>query len=134
MWADQGIYTPVPKDTKRYNSIEKDSLYLRIDAQGWDGITDSYRHPTRDFWEVKSVYCPIYPVSASLSEDHSSADVVLRNDYDFLNADDILIYYKVFVDGKQVGKGKATLDAQPHGKGSVTGRRRTSSSPPRQHG
>lgn len=119
MWADQGIYTPVPKDTKRYNSIEKDSLYLRIDAQGWDGITDSYRHPTRDFWEVKSVYCPIYPVSASLSEDHSSADVVLRNDYDFLNADDILIYYKVFVDGKQVGKGKGTLDAQPHGKGTM---------------
>lgn len=117
MWADQGLYTPVPKDTKRYKSIEKDSLYLRIDAAGWDGITDSYRHPTRDFWEVKSVYCPVYPVSARLSGDCSQMDLTMRNDYDFLTTEGLTIAYRVMVDGRQTASGVSEMDVQPHGEG-----------------
>lgn len=117
MWADQGIRTPTPKDTLKYKSIEKDSLYLRLDGAGWDGITDSYRHPTRDYEEVKSVYCPVAPLSAKVSLEMTGEAVIpFYNAYDFLTTDGITIDYRVFVDGKQTAKGSGTINAQPHGK------------------
>ena len=145
MWADQGIYSPVPKDTKRYKSIEKDSLYLRIDAQGWDGITDSYRHPMRDYWEVKAVYCPItiehspLIIATSFSQfardpfgvDHynnaqpnsqfSILNFQFANAYDFLTTEGMTVDYRIFVDGRQTAKGSMPIgNIAPHSTGTIT--------------
>ena len=46
MWADQGVKTPVRKKEKDLSEDE----YLRINTAGWDGIVDSYRNFTRDYW------------------------------------------------------------------------------------
>lgn len=119
MWADQGIHTPTPKDTQKYKSIEKDSLYLRLDGAGWDGITDSYRRPTRDLYEVKSVYCPVYPAQPTVSCS-STVTIPMRNDYDFLSTDGLTIDYRVFVDGRQTAKGTSTVSIQPHATGHLT--------------
>lgn len=120
MWADQGIYTPVPKDTKKYKSIEKDSLYLRIDSQGWDGITDSYRHPTRDYAEVKAVYCPVYPLASELKFNSTALAIPFYNGYDFLTTEGMTIDYQIFVDGTPTAKGTQTINIQPHATGQLT--------------
>ena len=115
MWADQGLRTPTPKDTQKYKSIERDSLYLRLDGAGWDGITDSYRHTTRDYEEVKAVYCPVYPLTSALSPLPSHLSIPFYNGYDFLTTEGITIGYQVFVDGKETAHGSGTISALPHG-------------------
>ena len=114
MWADQGLKTPVKKDRKQYGSLAKDDDYLRLNPEGWDGITDSYRQPTRDYWEVKAVYCP---VSAELKD----GKIVIRNGYDFLNLNTVGIRWQAFSEkGKQVADGTARLDVVPHQTASLT--------------
>lgn len=63
MWADQGVKTPVRKKEKDLSEDE----YLRINTAGWDGIVDSYRNFTRDYWETKAVYAPVYPAVDKIS-------------------------------------------------------------------
>ena len=116
MWADQGIATPVKKDREVYRSLAKDDDYLRLDAAGWDGITDSYRRPTRDLWEVKAVYLPVYPDvdSIRVGKSAKTVEIPIRNDYDFRTIDDIDIQYQVFVDDRLVSSGTGWVDAAPH--------------------
>lgn len=122
MWADQGVRTPTKKDPKVYHSIEKDDEYLRIDGQGWDGITDSDRRPTQDYWEVKAVYCPVEVADvrlikgAAADNDYkaSAVDCGLYNGYDFTNLSTVNIGWELFVDGKLKDKGFQKLDAAPH--------------------
>ncbi len=116
MWADQGLRTPTKKDPKVYGSIVKDDEYLRVSSAGWDGITDSYRRPTRDYWEVKAVYAPVYPdvETVALPRNAKTVAVPIRNDYDFLSIKDIKIDYQVFVDGRAIDKGTGYVDAAPH--------------------
>lgn len=116
MWADQGLRTPTKKDSKVYGSIAKDDPTLRISAAGWDGITDSYRRPTRDFGEVKAVYAPVFPdvESITLPKNAKTVNIPIRNDYDFLSINDMKIDWKVFVDAKQVGNGTGSVNAGPH--------------------
>lgn len=110
MWADQGLKTPVKKDRKQYGSLAKDDDYLRLNPEGWDGITDSYRIPTRDYWEVKAVYCPI--VSRYSSED---GGILLYNGYDFLNLNTVAIHWQLFdEEGRQMGEGNERLNGKPH--------------------
>ena len=116
MWADQGIKTPTKKDRKKYGSLAKDDDYLRLDAAGWDGVTDSYRKPTRDFWEVKAVYAPVYPDAdcVALPQGAKRICIPIRNDYDFIRIGNITIGYRLFVDDKVVNEGVASVDAAPH--------------------
>lgn len=115
MWADQGIVTPTKWTDKKYKSLSGGNEYLRISSEGWDGITDSYRNPTRDYYEVKSVYAPIYPSVEELDASSiSNVEIPIHNDYDFLTSDDIDILYKVFADGKKTGEGKTRLSILPH--------------------
>lgn len=116
MWADQGIRTPVKKDEQVYGSIVKDDPYLRVSSAGWDGITDSYRRPTRDFWEVKAVYAPVYPDVDSIvvAKKAKTVNIPIRNDYDFLSIAGMSIEWKVFVDDRMVSEGRGSVDAQPH--------------------
>lgn len=116
MWADQGVRTPTRKDPVKYKSLAKDDDYLRLDAAGWDGVTDSYRQPTRDFWEVKAVYAPVYPdvQCVIMPKGAKTVAVPIRNDYDFLPVKDVNIDYRLFVDERLVSSGKTTVDAAPH--------------------
>lgn len=107
MWADQGLRTPTKKDSKQYGSLAKDDDFLRLNPEGWDGITDSYRNPTRDYWEVKAVYCP---VSASLVD----GKVMIVNNYDFLNLNTVSIHWQTFAEGQPLDEGDTVLDAFPH--------------------
>lgn len=117
MWADQGIKTPTKRDEKVYGSIVKNDPYLRVSSAGWDGITDSYRRPTRDFWEVKAVYAPVYPdvESVILPKSAKTVNIPIRNDYDFLSLSDVTIDWQVFVDDKLVSSGTGSVNALPHG-------------------
>ncbi len=116
MWADQGLKTPVKKDLKEYGSIAKDDPYLRVSAAGWDGITDSYRRPTRDFWETKAVYCPVYPEVEAIDYGKGDKHIMLsiRNDYDFTNLEDITIDWTLMANNRVIGKGEDNLPAAPH--------------------
>ncbi|MBR1448290.1 MAG: glycoside hydrolase family 2 [Prevotella sp.] len=116
MWADQGLRTPTKKDPAVYGSIVKDDDYLRVSAAGWDGITDSYRRPTRDYWEVKAVYAPVYPdvESVAVPKGAQTVRIPIRNDYDFLTTDDVKIAYRVFVDAREVASGETAVNAKPH--------------------
>ena len=116
MWADQGIRTPHKKDREQYRSLAKDDDYLRLDAAGWDGITDSDRRPTRDFWEVKAVYLPVYPdvETISVAKNVKTVAIPIRNDYDFRSIKDVLIDYRVFVDDRLISSGTGHVDAAPN--------------------
>lgn len=122
MWADQGIRTPVKKDKKVYSSktIAADD-YLRINSQGWDGITDSYRRPTRDFYEVKAVYAPVYvPVKkVEVRRGAGKVSLPLNNDYDFTDLSETNIKYQLFVDGRQVSEGALRSALAPHAHGTL---------------
>lgn len=122
MWADQGIKTPNKKDPKKYGSLAKDDDYLRLDAAGWDGVTDSYRNPTRDLQEVKAVYAPVYPDvdCITLPQGAKSVDIPIRNDYDFIGISNIGIKYCLLVNDNLLSSGVASADAAPHSNANIT--------------
>ncbi|MBQ8457328.1 MAG: glycoside hydrolase family 2 [Prevotella sp.] len=122
MWADQGVKTPTKKDPVKYKSLAKDDDYLRLDAAGWDGVTDSYRQPTRDFWEVKAVYAPVYPdvQCIALPKGAKTVAIPIRNDYDFLSVRDVNIDYRLFIDEREISNGKTSVDAAPHATADMT--------------
>lgn len=116
MWADQGVKTPVRKNPKEYGSIAKDDPYLRVSAAGWDGITDSYRRPTRDFWETKAVYCPVYPEIETIDYEKGNKHIMIPiyNGYDFTNLDAVSIEWSLCANGRVIDSSKETLSAAPH--------------------
>lgn len=118
MWADQGIRTPNPKDKKRYNTLAINDDYLRLDAAGWDGIVDSDRNTTRDYYEVKSVYAPIYPISQSIPL-KTNLSIPIQNDYDFLDSEGISIDYKIFIDERIIKIGSGRVNIPPHSQGNL---------------
>ncbi|WP_211321274.1 glycoside hydrolase family 2 TIM barrel-domain containing protein [Arcicella aurantiaca] len=116
MWADQGIKTPIKRPKEKYDKIVKDDEYLRIDDQGWDGVVDSYRNPTRDYWEVKSVYAQVYPTVDKVPyiAGQNSIIIPLQNDYDFTNLNTIKIKWTLKEDDKVLSTGISTISGQPH--------------------
>lgn len=119
MWADQGIKTPVRIDPNKFqNKINDD--YLRVSSAGWDGITDSYRNPTRDYWEVKAVYAPVKVEKTIVASQKEIASVALHNNYDFTPLDNFRQQWTLMVDGKTVDSGIATVTAAPHEEGTLT--------------
>lgn len=111
MWADQGIKTPIEKQES--SSLDKHDPYLRLNAAGWDGITDSYRNPTQDFWETKAVYCPTLPTIDCVPLD-KTVTIPIYNGYDFTDLNSVTIGWQLFVDGQQKDQGTAQLSARPH--------------------
>ncbi len=107
VWADQGLKTPTKKDRKKYGSLAKEDDYLRLSPEGWDGITDSYRRPTRDYWEVKAVYCPI---DAELKD----GKIIIKNNYDFTSLNTVNIHWQTFAEGIRKAEGNSSLDILPH--------------------
>ena len=122
MWADQGIKTPVRNPAIKRNDQNKGDLLLRIDGAGWDGIVDSYRRPTPDFWEAKAVYAPIYPVKERVSfvPGQRSVPITVQNDFDFTNLGSIRIGWSLWKDGERLDTASTTLQAIPHASARLT--------------
>lgn len=116
MWADQGLVTPTEWTDKKYKSLSGGNKHLRISSEGWDGVTDSYRNPTRDLDEVKAVYAQIYPLNPEHNpwNGKQQATIILHNDHDFINANVYNIIYKVYVDKTLKHEGSKHLDIAPH--------------------
>ena len=115
MWADQGLSTPTKKDRKKYGSIEKDDPYLRINADGWDGIVRSDRTPTADYYETKEVYLPVYPtVDQVVADGMQDIEIPIYNDYSFIDLNTLAISWQLMSDGRLLKSGRDVLDAAPH--------------------
>lgn len=116
MWADQGLRTPTVRDEKLYGHIDKTDKHLRISAAGWDGVVDSYRNPTPDYYELKAVYCPVYPEADSIriSRKQKEVKVSVRNSFDFTPLSSVNINWRLMVDDKQVDQGAVVAEAAPH--------------------
>lgn len=113
MWADQGIKTPNPG---RKNNMNQGNEYLRIDNRGWDGIVDSYRNPTRDYWEVKAVYAPVYPSVEKVTfiPGQASVFIPIQNDFDFTNLSSVKISWSIWEDEKEMATGNSSIEGAPH--------------------
>lgn len=116
MWADQGIMTPTLRDEQKYGKIVKDNKYLRMSTDGWDGIVDSYRKPTRDFYELKAVYAPVRTDCEVVKMDSKakSVSIPIRNDYDFTDLDKVEICWQLYSNGRLLDSGKNRISAKPH--------------------
>lgn len=112
MWADQGVKTPVRKKEKDLSEDE----YLRINTAGWDGIVDSYRNFTRDYWETKAVYAPVYPVVDKISfvPGQDSVRIPIQNDFDFTNLSSVKMAWSVREDENVLYSGTDSMYGYPH--------------------
>lgn len=115
MWADQGIITPTEKpDT--YKNISPEDRHLRINYEGWDGIVDSYRNLTRDYFEVKAVYAQVSPAieEVILKPGQALANIPIQNDFDFTDLSTIKISWAIYEDEKELASGNGNIKGQPH--------------------
>ncbi len=110
MWADQGM-----KVTTR-NADGTTTSALKVVPDGWDGIVDSYRKPTRDYWETKAVYAQAYPAvdKLSVAAGQPSVKVPIQNDFDFTDLNSVRIAWTLMEDDKQLAKGNGQVSAKPH--------------------
>ncbi|RVU02297.1 glycoside hydrolase family 2 [Novosphingobium umbonatum] len=110
MWADQGLSVPkrAPDGTTTHS--------LLVIPDGFDGITDSYRNPTRDYWETQAVYAPVYPAVSALDvvAGQAFARVPVQNDYDFTDLSAIRVAWRLMQDETVVAQGKSALAGPPH--------------------
>lgn len=111
MWADQGIKMPTPKP----GTLSADPN-LRLSTDGWDGIVDSYRNPTRDYWETKAVYAQVYPAvdKVNFVPGQASVRIPIQNDYDFTNLNTVKIAWNIFEDERELAKGSSAISGEPH--------------------
>lgn len=116
MWADQGIKTPVLRPKDKSGKLSEGDNYLRIDDAGWDGIVDSYRNLTRDYWETKAVYAQVYPAlsKVSFTPGEASVNIPIQNDFDFTNLSTIKIAWSIREDEKELALGSGTIEGKPH--------------------
>lgn len=113
MWADQGLKTPHKKPRK---DLEPNDEYLRITGEGWDGIVDSYRNLTDDYFETKAVYAQVYPSVDKLAftPGQTSARVPIQNDFDFTDLNTVKISWNIFEDEKTLASGNGIISGKPH--------------------
>jgi beta-galactosidase len=110
MWADQGI-KPI---TRGPDGKETSSLLVVPD--GWDGITDSYRNPTRDYWEAKAVYAQVSPAvqAAPFVAGQPEVLIPIQNDFDFTDLADTRIVWALMEDDRQLAGGRTSISAKAH--------------------
>jgi beta-galactosidase len=110
MWADQGL-----KATTR-NADGTTASSLKVVQDGWDGIVDSYRNPTRDYWETKAVYAQAYPAvdKVAVAAGQASVRVPVQNDFDFTDLSNVRVTWALMEDDRQLAKGTSSLSGKPH--------------------
>jgi len=110
LWADQAL------KLKRRRPDGSEESYLELTDDGFDGITDAYRNPTRDYWEAKAVYAPVYPVieKAEVVPGQPSVRVPIQNDYDFTDLDKIQIGWTLVEEDRPLASGTTSITGRPH--------------------
>lgn len=109
MWADQGLRSQTRKADGTLQGT------LKVLPDGWDGIVDSYRKPTRDYWETKAVYAPVYPAvsQAGFALGQDSVALPIQNDFDFTNLDQIKLEWSLMEDARRLAAGSTALAGAP---------------------
>jgi len=110
MWADQGM-----RSARRLpdGSIDR---HLYLTEESWDGIVDSDRRPTADYWETRAVYAQVYPAVEALKimAGQASVAVPIRNDFDFTDLSAVRIGWVLMADAQALARGEGTISGQPH--------------------
>lgn len=121
MWQDQGLRLPKPLAGGKETKMNKGDMHLRISDAGWDGIVDSYRRRTRDWYETQAVYDPVQIVSDTVVA-APNATVRIYNGYDFTDLSTVSISWKKFdANGKIVKTGSMQAPAcKPHGTAAIS--------------
>ena len=101
--------------SERREDLSEDE-YLRINTAGWDGIVDSYRNFTRDYWETKAVYAPVYPAVDKISfvPGQDSVRIPIQNDFDFTNLSSVKMAWSVREDENVLYSGTDSMYGYPH--------------------
>lgn len=110
LWADQGLMTDKRKADGSYERV------LDVPDAGFDGIVDSMRNPTRDYWEAKAVYAQVYPTieSIDVAPGQASVRIPIQNDFDFTNLDTVRITWQLMEDDHSLAAGTTSLRGVPH--------------------
>ncbi|MFT4090086.1 MAG: glycoside hydrolase family 2 TIM barrel-domain containing protein [Asticcacaulis sp.] len=110
LWADQGLML---EKKKADGTVEK---ALNLPSNGFDGIVDAYRKPTRDYWESKAVYAQVYPGIDTLdfAPGQSSVLVPIQNDFDFTDLSKIKIVWQLMEDDRQLATATTSINGVPH--------------------
>ncbi len=116
MWADQGLTLKTKTPNFKANEMNNGDPYLRVSTAGWDGITDSYRNPTDDYWEARAVYAQVYPnvKKVTFKEGDKWIRIPIKNDFDFTNLKDIVIAWTLKANAQDVDSGEASIAGAPH--------------------
>ncbi len=110
MWADQGIELRTRAADGHLDS------QLEVVPDGWDGIVDSYRQPTRDYWETQAVYAQAFPAVSQVKvlPKQTAISIPIRNDFDFTDLKTVSIDWTLMADDRKLAGGTVSVSAQPH--------------------
>ncbi|ADY53938.1 glycoside hydrolase family 42 domain 5 loop region [Pseudopedobacter saltans DSM 12145] len=111
------MFTSFPEVFKQKDPMFNiDDKYLRMVDNGWDGIVNSYRNPTRDYWEIKAVYAPVFVAVEKLSfiVGQDSIPIPVRNDFDYTDLSDVRVQWQIYEDELLLDKGFSSLHGAPH--------------------
>jgi len=110
LWADQGLTVVKRKP----DGTEERSLNLP--QAHFDGIVDSYRRPTRDYWEAKAVYAQVNPAVDALAVTPGQATLRLpvQNDFDFTNLSAVKLAWQLKEDDRTLATGTLAGGGVPH--------------------
>ncbi len=116
MWADQGLTLKTKTPEFKANELNNGDPYLRVSTAGWDGITDSYRNPTDDYWEARAVYAQVYPnvQRVNFKEGDNRVRIPIKNDFDFTNLDNIKISWTLKANAQEIDGGETAIAGAPH--------------------
>ncbi|MFT4090087.1 MAG: glycoside hydrolase family 2 TIM barrel-domain containing protein [Asticcacaulis sp.] len=111
MWADQGLKSPIAKK----GDISNDD-HLRMIEEGWDGIVDSYRKPTRDYWEAQAVYAQAYPAVEAVSflPGQETVQIPIQNEFDFTDLKAVTFDWSIREEGTELARGQGNISGQAH--------------------
>lgn len=116
LWADQGL------TIRQRQADGRETSSLKLTMDGFDGITDAYRQPTRDYWETKAVYSPVFPTVESISATvgQASVDIPIMNAFDFTDLSAVTLDWSLMQDDIALAQGSATLKGLAHAQSSFT--------------
>lgn len=103
-WSDRAIANPGPVHLYDYDPK------TGIELAKVKGITDPYRTPRADYFQVKMAYAPIQ-VDPKVSMTDSGVTLHVFNHYSFTNLSELKTTWKLMDADKEVGRG----NFEPHG-------------------
>ncbi len=132
-FQDQGIYRTVPAGhypglpattdmapveigkVKAGTWVAADRVLDTNGQEGADGIVDSDRTPSSDYWAIRKIYSPVFiPVdSLTVKGGRQKLEIPVKNRHDFTDLSAIAGSWEFHIDGRKVQNGKLDLKAAP---------------------